>query len=111
MPGARIRVLKNAVDGRNLLACSDLVIGAGGTMTREAALLNVPTYSLFSGKPAAVDAALAEVTPLSFVREPSDISSIAVERRKDEVRAPDGEPVRRLTDLIEEEAKALSGRG
>ena len=32
-----------AVDSRSLLAAADLFIGAGGTMTREAALLGVPT--------------------------------------------------------------------
>ena len=37
---------------------ADLVIGAGGTMTREAALLGVPTFSVFAGKSPAVDRAL-----------------------------------------------------
>jgi uncharacterized protein len=46
---------KQAVDARSLLHAADLVIGAGGTMTREAALLGVPTVSVFSGRPAAVD--------------------------------------------------------
>ena len=44
-----------AVDSRSLLASADLFIGAGGTMTREAALLGVPTLSMFAGRPAAVD--------------------------------------------------------
>jgi predicted glycosyltransferase len=44
-----------AVDSRSLLYAADLVIGAGGTMTREAALLGVPTVSIFAGRPAAVD--------------------------------------------------------
>jgi hypothetical protein len=34
---------------------ADLVIGAGGTMTREAALLGIPTYTLFAGETPAVD--------------------------------------------------------
>lgn len=44
-----------AVDGRSLLCEADLFLGAGGTMTREAALLGVPTLSMFAGRPAAVD--------------------------------------------------------
>jgi uncharacterized protein len=44
-----------AVDSRSLIYAADLVIGAGGTMTREAALLNVPTFSVFAGRPGAVD--------------------------------------------------------
>jgi predicted glycosyltransferase len=45
-----------AVDSRSLMREADLVIGAGGTMTREAALLGVPTFSLFAGRTPAVDA-------------------------------------------------------
>jgi uncharacterized protein len=44
-----------AVDSRALMHTADLVIGAGGTMTREAALLGVPTLSVFAGRPGAVD--------------------------------------------------------
>ena len=40
---------ERAVDARSLMHASDLVIGAGGTMTREGALLGVPTVSVFSG--------------------------------------------------------------
>lgn len=44
-----------AVDARSLLQAADLLVGAGGTMCREAALLGVPTYSIFAGRPPAVD--------------------------------------------------------
>jgi predicted glycosyltransferase len=47
-----------AIDSRSLLNAADLFVGAGGTMTREAALLGLPTLSLFAGERAAVDAAL-----------------------------------------------------
>ena len=46
------------VDGRTLLATVDLTIGAGGTMTRESALLGTPTYTVFLGELAAQDAEL-----------------------------------------------------
>jgi predicted glycosyltransferase len=39
---------------------ADLVVGAGGTMTREAALMGVPTLSVFAGKQPAVDRWLEE---------------------------------------------------
>jgi len=48
-------VADRAVDSRSLMSRADLVLGAGGTMTREAALLGVPTYSLFAGRAPAVD--------------------------------------------------------
>jgi uncharacterized protein len=50
----------SAVDARSLMYAADLVIGAGGTMTREAALLGVPTVTVFAGAPAAVDRQLIE---------------------------------------------------
>jgi predicted glycosyltransferase len=46
---------ETAVDARSLVYEADLVIGAGGTMTREAALMGVPTISLFAGPQPAVD--------------------------------------------------------
>ncbi|MFL5946358.1 MAG: DUF354 domain-containing protein [Gaiellaceae bacterium] len=44
-----------AVDTRSLLCEADAFVGAGGTMTREAALLGTPTWSVFGGEPPAVD--------------------------------------------------------
>ena len=47
-----------AIEALGLVAHADAVIGAGGTMNREAALLGAPTYTLFAGRLAAVDARL-----------------------------------------------------
>lgn len=52
---ARCVIPDHPIDSRSLMSRADLVLGAGGTMTREAALLGVPVYSLFAGRPAAVD--------------------------------------------------------
>jgi uncharacterized protein len=51
----RCAIPTEAVDSRSLIYAADLVLGAGGTMTREAALMGVPTFSLFAGRPPAVD--------------------------------------------------------
>jgi predicted glycosyltransferase len=48
-------VPERAVDARSLMYEADLVVGAGGTMTREAALLGIPTRSVFAGPRPAVD--------------------------------------------------------
>jgi predicted glycosyltransferase len=50
-----IRIPEFALDGLNLLYHSDLVIGGGGTMNREAAVLRVPVASIFKGAQGAVD--------------------------------------------------------
>jgi uncharacterized protein len=49
---------ERAIDGRSLLAYADVMIGAGGTMNRESALLGTPTYTLFAERMAAVDVEL-----------------------------------------------------
>lgn len=58
------------VDGRSLVARADVVIGAGGTMSREAALLGTPTYTIFAGRLAAVDAELMRLGYLRDLRYP-----------------------------------------
>jgi predicted glycosyltransferase len=58
LPG--IRVAEETVDGLRALRAADAFIGAGGTMCREAALLGVPAYTMFSGRMAAVDAQLIQ---------------------------------------------------
>jgi uncharacterized protein len=65
-----IRVPARAVDTTSLLAFADLTIGAGGTMNRESALLGTPTYTVFSGRLAAVDAELIRMGRLKDLRRP-----------------------------------------
>jgi predicted glycosyltransferase len=56
------------IDALSLLANADLTIGAGGTMTRESALLGTPTYTVFVGRPAAVDVELMRLGLLRDLR-------------------------------------------
>jgi uncharacterized protein len=63
-----VRIPARAVDACSLMAAADLVIGAGGTMSREAALLGTPVYTVFSGKPAAVDSELIRLGLLHDLR-------------------------------------------
>jgi uncharacterized protein len=44
-----------AVDTQSLIAFSDLVVSAGGTMNREAVALGVPVYTTFGGRLGGVD--------------------------------------------------------
>jgi hypothetical protein len=48
-------VARHALDARSLVYAADVMIGAGGTMTREAALMGIPTWTLFAGQTPAVD--------------------------------------------------------
>lgn len=66
-------VPERAVDARSLLYAADLVVGAGGTMTREAALLGVPTVSIFAGRTPAVDRWLEQRGSLKRLRSVVDL--------------------------------------
>jgi predicted glycosyltransferase len=69
LPG--VHVPERSPDGRALLAHADLVIGGGGTMNREAALLGTPAYTAFTGVLAAVDAELIHRGLLFDLRDPA----------------------------------------
>lgn len=49
--GQRAKVCRSIIDAPSLLAYASVFIGAGGTMTAEAALLGTPTFSCYPGKP------------------------------------------------------------
>ena len=69
----KVIVPSRVVDGLRVLWFSDLVVSGGGTMIREAAALGIPAYSIFMGKPGAVDTALAKEGRLLFIKSTGDI--------------------------------------
>jgi predicted glycosyltransferase len=64
-------VPERAVDAQSLIAYSDLVVSAGGTMNREAVALGVPVYTIFSGRMGAVDEALMKEGRLRELVDPA----------------------------------------
>ena len=50
-----VHIIQTPVDTFSLMKKADLVIGAGGTMNREAALLGTPVISCYPGKQLSVD--------------------------------------------------------
>jgi predicted glycosyltransferase len=69
----RTTVPRRTVDGRSLVAFANLLISAGGTMNREAAVLGTPVFSIFEGRLGAVDEMLASQGRLRFLTEPAEI--------------------------------------
>ena len=66
-----VLVPDRAVDAQSLIAASDLVVSAGGTMNREAVALGVPVYTTFGGRLGGVDEMLirdGRLIPLSDPR-------------------------------------------
>jgi uncharacterized protein len=73
-----VEILGELVDGPELLLKADLFVGAGGTMTREAAVLGTPAYSIYWGTTPAVDLYLEELGLLRIIRQPTDVHHIDV---------------------------------
>jgi predicted glycosyltransferase len=63
-------VPERAVDAQSLIAFSDLVVSAGGTMNREAAALGVPVYTTYGGRLGGVDEALIREGRLRPLTDP-----------------------------------------
>jgi len=62
-----------AVDAQSLIALSDLVVSAGGTMNREAAALGVPVYTTYGGRLGGVDEELIREGRLKPLTDPRAI--------------------------------------
>lgn len=79
----------HAVDGRTLLRHADVMIGAGGTMNRESALLGIPTFTIFAGRLAAVDAELIRLGLLHDLRNAKHEIRLAKKGHRDRVVSRD----------------------
>lgn len=66
------------LDGPNLIYYSDLVVGAGGTMNREAKALGTPVYNMFKGELGSVDRYLINLGKMVRVEDVSDINKIKI---------------------------------
>jgi len=65
-----VTVPDRAVDAQSLIALSDVVVSAGGTMNREAAALGVPVYTTYGGRLGGVDEALIRAGRLRPLTDP-----------------------------------------
>ena len=78
---AKLIMPESPVDGANLIAYSDLVVSAGGTMNREAAALGVPAASIYLGQWAAVDEQLVNEGRLQRIRTPDDVRNLPIQKK------------------------------
>jgi predicted glycosyltransferase len=100
---ANIVIPDGAVDGPSLVALVDAVIGAGGTMNREAVALGTPVWTTFAGRIGAVDQRLLAEGRLARLE---DLDALKIVKRE----AAGSERIRRdpalLADLALGAAKA-----
>ena len=73
---------ERAVDAQSLIALSDLVVSAGGTMNREAAALGVPAATVYAGRWAAVDEQLVSEGRLKRISTREDLEGLRLEKKK-----------------------------
>jgi uncharacterized protein len=72
LPG--VVVARRAVDARSLVAFADALVSAGGTMNREAAVLGTPVWSIYEGRPGAVDEHLMRQGRLRPLHDPEAVT-------------------------------------
>jgi predicted glycosyltransferase len=90
-------VPERAIDAQSLIAFSDVVISAGGTMNREAVALGTPVYTTFEGKLGAVDERLLRE---GRMRRLSDAGEFALEKRREAAGERVRRDPRRLVELL-----------
>ncbi len=88
------------LNGANLIAASDLVISAGGTINREAAALGVPAVSIYAGQWAAVDEELVQEGRLRRISNTAELHDLPVQKKQT------ANP-RRYVDVIDEVVRLI----
>ncbi|MFO7653990.1 MAG: DUF354 domain-containing protein [Candidatus Krumholzibacteriia bacterium] len=108
LPADRLVVPRRVYDGPSLIAAMDLVVSGGGTMTREAAILGVPSYTYFRGRTGRVDESLERAGRLVFLRSREEVAGkLELQRRSETLDRPaSGELVRTICDAVESAASA-----
>ena len=104
-----------AVDSRSLMWEADLVLGAGGTMTREAALLGARTFTLFAGAVPAVDRRLEQRGLLRRLESVEELLPLAprpaAARDLEALRRRGARLVDELVEWVEQCGPAARARG
>jgi uncharacterized protein len=97
---ARLVLPSRTVDGRSLVALADVLVSAGGTMNREAAVLGTPVWSMFEGPLGGVDEQLVREGRLRILSDPEAIAFAPKPpgRLHDRVRRDPGDLLRLALD-------------
>jgi hypothetical protein len=73
---ANAKIPDHVLETVSLIKSADLIVSAGGTMNREAAVLGTPAYTIFAGKQGAVDDDLIERGLLKRAEKVEDIDFV-----------------------------------
>jgi len=70
------------LSGNDLVYFSDLVVSAGGTMNREAAVLGTPVCTIFAGELPAVDRSLIDMGRLVSIESEKDLDALRFHKKE-----------------------------
>jgi hypothetical protein len=105
----KIAICRSTVDATSLLSFTSIFIGAGGTMTSEAALLGVPTFSCYPGKPYLVEKYLLSNGLVTRETDPKRLTTMILKTLDDlqTVKTEQQEKARRLTSTFEDPIEVI----
>ncbi|MFL5863876.1 MAG: DUF354 domain-containing protein [Solirubrobacteraceae bacterium] len=89
-------ITEGAVDAQSLIATSDLVVSAGGSMNREAVALGIPVYTTYGGRLGGVDESLIKTGRL---RPLTDVRALELRKRATTLEWPRRDP-QVLVDMV-----------
>jgi hypothetical protein len=105
-----IVICRSIVDATSLLSFTSIFIGAGGTMTSEAALLGVPTFSCYPGKPYLVEKYLLNKGLVIRETDPKRLTAMILKTLDNlqKAKTEHKEKARKLTNTFEDPVKVIS---
>jgi len=105
-------VCESVIDGPSLLSYTALFVGAGGTMSIEAALLGVPTFSCYPGEPFLIERYLINKGLIIREKSPQEATERIVKmlKRTDIIRRKQIERAQRLVEKFEDPIKVITDK-
>jgi len=106
----RILVCHNSIDGPSLLHYTSVFVGGGGTMTSEAALLGVPTFSCYPGEPFIILKYLIEKGLVNLERNPKAMAEkiLSTLDNIEYERSIQSEKAKRLVETFEDPIQVIT---
>jgi len=108
--GRKAAVCQSVIDAPSLLSFTSVFVGAGGTMTAEAALLGVPTFSCYPDKPFLVERYLIKQGLVARETSLKKLEARVTEAMSDleRVKREQMKKARKLTDSFEDPVDVIA---
>jgi len=106
----KVVVCHSTVDAPSLLAFTSIFVGAGGTMTSEAALLGVPTFSCYPEKPYLIEKYLRSKGLVIRETNPKTLTKRILKTldKLTEAKKKQQEKAKRLTSTFEDPVEVIT---